>query len=156
MKPADRWDTLIEFWCSIYAQDWRLAKAQMEAESAGDPRAISPVGARGLFQFMPATWDEWVALKPGVGCDPSRAPSPHDPDAAVRLRCAYWAWLCKNLPKDTQRAALAAYNWGIGRVWRAGAAHGENWLLAAPDETQRYVERIIARWRALRGEGDTR
>jgi soluble lytic murein transglycosylase-like protein len=29
--------------------------AQVQAESAGDPRAVSPVGAQGLLQLMPAT-----------------------------------------------------------------------------------------------------
>ncbi len=34
-----------------------LLAAQLDAESRWNPRAASPVGARGLAQFMPGTWD---------------------------------------------------------------------------------------------------
>ena len=33
--------------------------AQIAAESGWDPDAVSPAGARGIAQFMPATWDQY-------------------------------------------------------------------------------------------------
>jgi len=36
----------------------RWIRAVMQAESAGDPRAVSRAGAMGLMQIMPETWAE--------------------------------------------------------------------------------------------------
>lgn len=98
-----------------------LLWAVMQAESGGNPFAVSPVGARGLFQFMPAT-----AQRFGI--------DPQDPVAAAMGAARY---LRENLDRfggDLNRA-LAAYNWGEGNVQRKGMAR-------APAETRRYVQRI--------------
>lgn len=49
-------------------------RAVMRAESAGDPRAISPKGAMGLMQIMPVTW-AGLRLRHRLGADPY---NPHD------------------------------------------------------------------------------
>ncbi|BAV48060.1 lytic transglycosylase [Mesorhizobium loti] len=46
----------------------------MRAESAGDPRALSPKGAMGLMQIMPVTWAA-LRLRHRLGADPN---DPHD------------------------------------------------------------------------------
>ena len=53
----NRWDSLIQecmqsHWPDL---DWRLIKCQMRQESAFNPKAVSPCGAIGLLQIMPAT-----------------------------------------------------------------------------------------------------
>ncbi len=58
MNAEDRYDSLFQFYAGQKAIDWLLLKAQVKRESAFDPNARSPVGAVGLAQFMPATWDE--------------------------------------------------------------------------------------------------
>jgi len=43
--------------------DWKVLKAQAIAASKLNPRAVSAVGAKGLFQFMDPTWQEWSERK---------------------------------------------------------------------------------------------
>jgi len=85
-------------------------------------RRVSPSGAAGIAQFMPATAAE-------MGVDPL------DPHAAIHAAARYLAWLRQHT--DDWRAALAAYNWGIGRVQRRGVEQ-------APRETRRFVAEILS------------
>lgn len=131
MNPHDRYDSLFQFYGQENGVDWKLVKAQCRAESAFHPRAVSPVGASGLMQFMPATWDEW-----GNGGDQK------NPEDSIKAGCRYMAWLLKQFNGD-RFLALAAYNWGIGNVkkqnWKAGypAIAGK-----VPQETSMYISRI--------------
>lgn len=77
----------------------------MQQESGGNPGAVSPKGAQGLMQVMPAT-----ASNPGLGVRPAMDNSPGE---NLRLGYDYLNALLKrynnNLP-----LALAAYNGGMG------------------------------------------
>ena len=55
-----KYDALIKAAQSTYLNgvDWRLFKAQLAQESALNPIAVSYVGAQGIAQFMPRTWQE--------------------------------------------------------------------------------------------------
>lgn len=81
---------------------------------------ISSSGAVGIAQLMPSTAQEL-----GV--------NPRNPVCSIYAAAEYLAWLQEHT--GTWKDALAAYNWGIGRVW----LHGRE---AAPPETQRFVKRI--------------
>jgi soluble lytic murein transglycosylase-like protein len=81
---------------------------------------VSPAGAQGIAQFMPATAAE-------LGVDPL------DPFASIAAAGRYLRWLYNQT--GDWRQALAAYNWGIGNVKRRG-------LRLAPLETRRYVAGI--------------
>lgn len=104
------------------------------AESGYRPDAVSPKGAVGIMQLMPAT----AAL---LGADP-RNPD-ENVDAGVRfLRDLLLRY--RSSPNPVRRA-LAAYNAGPGAVERY------NGLPPYP-ETLNYVERVIERyWRLVQG-----
>jgi len=93
--------------------DPMLVMAVIQVESAGYHMAVSPVGAMGLMQLLPATGEE-LALKHGVEW---RGPDTlFDPFVNVRLGTAYLRWLSDRY--QNVHVALAAYNWGPGRIDR--------------------------------------
>jgi soluble lytic murein transglycosylase-like protein len=95
-----------------------LIKAVIMTESAFDPRAVSPAGARGLMQIMPET-----AADLGLG-------DPFDPEANIW----FGAWLlAENLRQyGSLEKALIAYNAGPAWVGRG----------SIPDETRRYIQAV--------------
>lgn len=151
MEKRDRWDSLLHYWASSAAKDsgsarelFIQAKAQMLQESAGNPKALSLVGAMGLFQFMRSTWREWEDGRPGIS--QLLGLSAFDPDEAARVYFHYVAWLRQQLGDDLD-TVLAAYNWGIGNVKRAKARRGAAWRELLPRETSDYIVRVRA-WMA--------
>jgi soluble lytic murein transglycosylase-like protein len=102
----------------------QLVRAVVDAESHGNPYAVSRAGAQGLMQLMPAT----QALY-GV-CDP------FDPAANVDGGTRYLHDLLVRYHHDT-RLALAAYNAGPGAV---AFYHG----IPPFAETRSYLARVSA------------
>lgn len=105
------------------------------AESAYNVHAVSPKGAIGLMQLMPATAKE-------LGADP------HNPAENAEAGARYLKQLLLKYQKasDPVRLALAAYNAGPGAVDR----HGD---IPPYRETQAYVERVLRRYlRELKGK----
>ncbi len=93
--------------------DTQLVLALMHVESRFDAFALSPVGAMGIMQVMPSTGEE-MAAKLGI---PWRgAQTLFDPVANVRVGVAYLK-LLESRYADIP-TALAAYNWGPGRIDR--------------------------------------
>ena len=124
--------------------DPHLVLAVVAAESSGNPRAVSPVGARGLMQLMPPTAEEWAGRLRLTDYSEERL---FDIDLNLKLGCAYLAHLLKRFD-GAEPFALAAYNAGPTRVRR--------WREAAPDvspaevieregfeETRTYVKRVL-------------
>lgn len=109
--------------------DANLALAVASAESNFNPYALSPAGAIGVMQLMPAT-----AAQLGV--------DPHDPGQNIQGGVSYLRRLLSEFGGDTA-AALAAYNWGPGNVKKAITSYGGDWLSAAPSETRNYVSKIL-------------
>lgn len=141
--------------------DWRLLKAQLIAESGLNPRAVSPVGARGLGQFMPDAWREKLAAQ---GMDASTSPF----DAKASIRCAgfYMRWLVRQWASprpaaERYKLALASYNAGIGNILAAQKLAMSNRYSAImaqlpkvtgaenARQTSTYVERIFSIWAEL-------
>jgi hypothetical protein len=122
----------------------RALLALVMTESGCVPHAESPVGARGLWQFMPATARAYhLAVKENVIDE--RISPPKSTEAAVK----YLADLYRKM--GSWEFALASYNMGpfglSARIRRAGG-DVTFWDLAAagflPDETVKYVPRIQA------------
>ncbi len=99
--------------------DWRLLKAQLQAESALNPEAVSPAGAHGIAQFMPGTWkDMQKALN-----IPDHI-SPFDAETAIiaaayYMQTLYDKWTAPRPDADRYCLALASYNAGFGHIIKA-------------------------------------
>ena len=110
-----------------------------EVESSLNPKARSPVGAVGLFQFMPAT-----AQRFGVSTRPVDQRT--DPGKSARAAAQYLRVLHKQF--NSWPLALAAYNAGEGRVGRLLKQSGGNTFESIegsiPMETRMYVPKILA------------
>jgi hypothetical protein len=104
-----------------------LIAAVAAAESRFDPTALSPRGAQGLMQLMPAT-----AKRFGVR-DVWKV------EDNLRGGAAYLRWLLDLFGGDTT-LAVAAYNAGEQAVLKAGRR------IPAFAETRNYVPRVLA-WR---------
>ncbi len=109
-------------------------------ESALDPHATSPVGAVGLWQFMPRTGMEY-GLDINDMVDERR-----DPHQATQAAMKHLSRLFEKY--DDWALALAAYNGGSGRVSRAiKRTRSKNfWRIRRylPRETRNYVPAFIA------------
>ena len=88
-----------------------LVIAVIEVESAGYALAVSRVGALGLMQLLPSTAEE-LAGKHGVEWMGDH--TLFDPVVNVKLGTAYLRQLADHY--DDVNIALAAYNWGPGRI----------------------------------------
>jgi len=107
-------------------------------ESDFRPKARSSAGAQGIWQFIPPTAQRFQ-LKTNDAID-ERMEFTAATDAALR----YLQQLHRLFQNWT--LALAAYNCGEARVRKEMAAQGVNdyYHLSLPEETERYVHRIIA------------
>ncbi|MDZ7809213.1 MAG: transglycosylase SLT domain-containing protein [Arhodomonas sp.] len=155
----DRYDADIRSAAKLYLPgvDWRLWKSQLYAESRLDPDAVSPVGAAGVAQFMPATWREVTAALGWSGV------SPHDAQPAIEAGAYYLARLRRNwsAPRpeaDRHSLAAASYNAGLGHLLKAqrrcGGPPGYAEIIEClpevtgrhSEETITYVQRIWRFW----------
>ena len=115
---------LVERIAARYSLSPALLEALVWQESRWRHDAVSPKGALGLTQLMPATARE-------LGVDPL------DPVANLEGGARYLRSLLDRFDGDLVKA-LAAYNAGPGRVERANG-------IPAIRETQGYVAAILAR-----------
>lgn len=110
-------------------------RAVLTAESNGNPRAVSPKGAMGLMQLMPATW-QTLRIQHRLGVDPF---DPHDNIIAgaafIRLLYDHYG----------SPGWIAAYNAGPGRY--EASLRGRS----LPLETRAYVAAVAPN---LSGDGN--
>jgi len=126
--PAqDPWGPYIREAAAQYRVPEQWVRAVMHQESGGREQAVSPVGAMGLMQVMPATY-EGLRERHGLGSDP------FDPRNNILAGTAY---IREMYDRYGAPGFLAAYNAGPDRV--------DNYLAGTsplPDETVNYLASI--------------
>lgn len=123
LRRAGDFDSIIESAANRYGLDAGLLKAVIDAESSGDPSAVSPKGAMGLMQLMPGT-----AKALGVS-------DPFDPEQNIDGGARYLRRLMDQFGEPS--LALAAYNAGPGAVKKYGG-------VPPYPETQSYIQKILS------------
>jgi soluble lytic murein transglycosylase-like protein len=126
-------DDLVHQAAQRYKLDPCLIVSVMGAESAFNHKAVSPRGASGLMQLMPAT-----AVRFGVK-------DIFDPEENVMAGASYLRWLLDRFGGDV-RLALAGYNAGEGAVELYGNR------IPPFLETQNYVRVIYSNYSRTHGE----
>ena len=134
--------------------DPALVAGLIRQESTWNPDAVSPVGARGLMQLMPAVG---ASIASGRGYPVWNPVLLFDPDVSMQLGTRHLASSLRGSEDPTR--ALAAYNAGASRVtrWsrRPGASDPEQFTEWIPFvETRGYVRAVVrnrAVYRAVYG-----
>ncbi|WP_444937508.1 transporter substrate-binding domain-containing protein [Microbulbifer sp. JMSA002] len=104
------YDDLVKESAYKYDFDWRMIVAQMWQESNFNPKAVSPVGAQGLMQVMPATAEE-------MGFPPPL----FEPERAIKAGVKYMDWVRDRFNPSLPTVnklwfTLASYNAGYGHL----------------------------------------
>ncbi len=121
LQGAQNFEPIIREAAEKNGVDPSLVQAVIQAESSGNPKAVSSAGAQGLMQLMPGTAKE-LGVK-----------DPFDPAENIMAGTRYLRRLLDRYQGNT-RLALAAYNWGMGNL--------ENRPHALPRETKEYIAKV--------------
>jgi len=125
MAPAVRgaeFDETIAQHATAQGVSPELVRAVIQVESGFNARAVSPKGAMGLMQLMPATARELGVV------------NPFHPEDNIRGGVTYLRQLLDRYDSNVE-LALAAYNAGPGSVAKYGAVPPYR-------ETQAYVKKV--------------
>jgi soluble lytic murein transglycosylase-like protein len=126
--------------------DWHWLKAQCYQESRFKPNAVSPVGASGVCQFMPATWNDvplYIRQSKGVF------------DARTNIEAAAWYdsklyrfWYSPRPVEERIKLMLASYNAGAQNIAKAQklcsmAPFYDTIIKCLPDVTRHHSKETI-------------
>lgn len=127
-----KFEPLLQGASNEFSVDVALLKAVMAAESGFNPGAVSPKGAIGLMQLMPATAERY-----GLQGDRNMTIEQKltDPETNIRLGARYLRDLHRMFP-NRQELVLASYNAGEGAVQQY-----KNQIPPYP-ETRGYVQLV--------------
>jgi soluble lytic murein transglycosylase-like protein len=124
-------DSWVDKYARIYDLDPNVLLTQLWQESKFNPVAVSPAGAKGIAQFMPATAKRF-GLK-----------DPFDVEASIHAQAKYMRFLLNKF--GDYALALAAYNAGEGNVQKYSNK------IPPFAETRNYVKEILTRVKRLAG-----
>lgn len=119
--------------------DMALLQAVIHTESRFNPTAVSPKGAVGLMQVMPATAERYGLANDQRGTVSAKLT---DPKTNIQTGARYLRDLIKMFPGQLE-LAVAAYNAGEGAVQRAGNK------IPNYKETQNYVRSVMHLYQRL-------
>jgi soluble lytic murein transglycosylase-like protein len=127
-----KYEPLVNQAAQEFALEPALLKAVMAAESGFNPSAVSPKGAIGLMQIMPATAERY-----GLTGDSKKPVEKKltDPRTNIRLGARYLRDLLKLYPAQ-QELVIASYNAGEGAVQKY------NNKVPPYAETRNYVQLV--------------
>jgi len=130
-KAQYQFDHIILEAAKQHKVDAALIHAVIKQESCYNRFAVSPVGAEGLMQLMPATARRFNVSNSFIA------------KQNINAGAKYLAWLLKRF-KGNVRLSLAAYNAGEGNV--------DKYKGIPPfRETRKYVKRVIANYHQFKG-----
>ena len=122
---VNKYDQMIRKAADKFRIDSALIKAIIKAESNFDHQAVSPVGAQGLMQLMPAT------------ASALQVENAFHPENNIEGGVRYLRYLL-DIYRGNLTLALAAYNAGEGNV----AKYNNN--VPPFRETQNYIKRVLS------------
>lgn len=122
MLQTKKYDKAIKSAVLAYWTDypnWKIYKAQLYQESLLDTNAKSPVGAKGLAQFMPRTWMDMQRRM-----NMPKWATPYMPKYSIKAGAYYMrtlrnSWTTKRSVEQKHNLALASYNAGLGNILKA-------------------------------------
>ena len=121
---ANRYDKFIQKAASSHQVPFSLIKSVIRAESAFNPAAVSPKGAKGLMQIMPENYKALAIT------------DPFDPEQSIMGGAQYLKSMLQKYD-GIVALALAAYNAGPEAVDR------HNRQIPPFTETRNYVNRVL-------------
>lgn len=119
---CNTYNAIIEKYAKKYNVNPNLVKAVIKQESSFNAKAVSPAGAKGLMQLMPATASEL------------KVSNAFDPEQNIEGGVKYLSQLLKKYNGNT-KLALAAYN--------AGMANVKNGKIPQNGQTPKYVDTVM-------------
>ena len=143
-----------------YRDNWCLLKAQCYIESRLKASAVSPAGAVGLCQIMPATARDFIGSNRTLNLRDAK----NSADLGARtMRRAIALWIAPRSSECRLELAWATYNAGGQhiidaqtlsggrRCWKGISPHLHKITGRHAEETRGYVPSIWSAWRKLRG-----
>lgn len=130
----------------VYARENNLSEdfvyAVIKCESGFENDAVSSVGAKGLMQIMPDTFD-WIKMKLK---DDASYEDIFDPELNIEYGCYLYGYLMEKY--ESEELALAAYHAGTGNVdkWLKDSKYSDDGkaLKDIPfPSTKKYVTKVI-------------
>jgi membrane-bound lytic murein transglycosylase F len=147
-RATDKYDETFRKYSKRYfgpAFDWKIFKAQALAESSLNPDATSHVGARGLMQLMPSTYQMIQTRLPELG-------EINDPEWNIAAGITHDRYLWRLWSKEVAEPErgnfmFGSYNAGEGTITRATNVARESNLDHAIWSNIEVIAPNVRRWR---------